>query len=217
MTTRQNIRAIFSVFKSTFTHPKPAGTPTWFDLATSDPAAARDFCTKPFGWTYQIGDPEFGFYTTAKLGEHTVAGIGQISEGSPMPSAWTSYLATDNVTADATKIKALGGQSMFDSMQVGEQGTLGMFIDPTGAVFGLWESGKPIGATLTDTPGAMAWTEVYSRNGAADVDLYTKFCGLTSTRIEGSIEYYTLQRGSAPIIGVMQLDGNWDAAIPSHW
>ena len=38
------------------------GAPTWIDLSTSDPAAARAFYGELFGWTADEPNPEFGGY-----------------------------------------------------------------------------------------------------------------------------------------------------------
>ena len=52
---------------TTHAYAKPAGTPTWGDLMTPDIDAARAFYHAVFGWEYDIGGPEFGGYTTARL------------------------------------------------------------------------------------------------------------------------------------------------------
>ena len=51
--------------------------PAWVELSTADPAAARDFYSKLFGWNVEVSeDPQYGGYGVANLGEHTTAGIG---------------------------------------------------------------------------------------------------------------------------------------------
>ena len=51
---------------TTFSGPKPPGTPTWVDLMTPDMDGARKFYHALFGWDYDIGGPEFMGYTTAR-------------------------------------------------------------------------------------------------------------------------------------------------------
>ena len=67
---------------TTYSAPKPAGAPTWMDLAASDPEGARAFYKAVFGWDYDIGGPEYGGYTTARLGDRTrrLGGIGDADE-----------------------------------------------------------------------------------------------------------------------------------------
>ncbi len=41
------------------------GVPSWVDLATTDPAAARDFYGQLFGWEFDVSpDEQLGHYTT---------------------------------------------------------------------------------------------------------------------------------------------------------
>ena len=43
--------------------------PVWIDLSTSDPAAARDFYARLFGWQVEVDpDPQYGGYAMARLG-----------------------------------------------------------------------------------------------------------------------------------------------------
>src|SRR5438093_9027339 len=69
-----------------------AHKPIWTDLSTSDPAGARDFYAKVFGWKVEVNpDPQYGGYALAKIGGKDVAGIGpkQMDEA---PTAWTVYI-----------------------------------------------------------------------------------------------------------------------------
>ena len=74
---------------TTYLHAKPAGTPTWIDLMAPDIDAARTFYHTVFGWEYDIGSPEFGGYTTARLGDRAgAAGLAGPQPGAPpMPAA----------------------------------------------------------------------------------------------------------------------------------
>ncbi len=67
------------------------GTPSWVDLSTTDPDAARDFYGPLLGWEYVI-DPseETGHYATATVGGKNVAGVNGMSI-TEQPPAWTTY------------------------------------------------------------------------------------------------------------------------------
>ena len=74
---------------TTYSMAKPAGTPTWIDLMAPDIDGARKFYNALFGWEYDIGGPEFGGYTTARLGQRSVAGMSAPMPGAPaMRSQW---------------------------------------------------------------------------------------------------------------------------------
>lgn len=198
---------------------RPAGIPIWFDLMTPNAEEARKFYNKIFGWEYHIGGPEYNFYTTALLNNQAIAGIGQPPPDQPMPPVWTVYISSDDVNQDIEKVKSLGGQVMMNPMVIGEQGSMAMCADPSGAVFGFWQPGIHYGAQLTDEHGSMTWCEVNSRDANKATDFYIKLCGLADQQMpipSGGV-YHMLNRNGNYAFGIFQMDPNWDASIPSHW
>ncbi len=202
---------------TTRTTKRPAGEPTWVDLATSDLEGAKQFYQKIFGWEYFDTGADFGHYSFAMLQGRNVAGLGPIwPPDSPMPSAWTVYFASDDATGDAARVKALGGTVMVEPMVISDSGSMAVFSDPTGAVFGLWQADQHIGSVVEDEQGSMAWCEVNTPDSAAAREFYSKLLNMTTHRIEDPTEYYTLNRGEEMLSGILQMDANW-AGIPPHW
>ena len=166
---------------TTYSAPKPAGTPTWIDLATPDLDAARAFYKAVFGWDYNIGGPEFGGYTTALLGQRNAAGIGgnTSSDGTVFPTAWSVYFASHDIEADVARAVELGAQPMFPAMAVGEFGHMAGLIDPGGAMFYFWQAGQHIGAEVIDEPGSATWFELFASNAKQSRDFYAALLGAT--------------------------------------
>src|SRR6476469_6156495 len=109
----------------TFLEAKPAGTPTWLDLMAPDIDAARAFYQAVFGWEYDIGNPEFGGYTTARLGRQMVAGLmGPQPDDPPMPAAWSLYFATNDIEADVARAVDLGAKVLSPAMAVADFGSM---------------------------------------------------------------------------------------------
>ena len=200
---------------TTRTTKRPPGEPTWMDLATPDLDGARAFYNTIFGWDYFDAGPDFGHYTMALAQGQQAAGMGPMQPDSPMPTAWTIYFSSDDAAADLVRVQALGGQVIADVMSIGPLGALAVCADPTGAVFGLWQAGEHVGATIDGEHGAMAWQEVNTPDAAASCQFYGDLFGLTAHKMEGA-DYYILQRGEDMICGVLQMDENW-AGIPPHW
>lgn len=192
-----------------------AGIPCWSDLMSTDPKGARDFYAKIFGWTYTVAGPEFGFYATARQDGHAVAGVGGVPPGSNMPTTWSVYFATDNLAADLERVKALGGSVLMPPMQIGQEGSMAMFLDPAGAAFGLWQSGNHTGYRLTDAHGAKGWVELASRDLAKSRAFFSKLLNMEAVLMKG-MEYYTLDRGGEQYAGMMGLPPE-AGPIPSHW
>lgn len=201
---------------STRTTKRPAGEPTWFDLATPDLEGAKAFYQQVFGWQYVDTGPDFGNYNMALAAGRNVAGVGPIfPPDSPQPSAWTVYFASEDAAADCERVKTLGGQVLVEPMVIGDSGAMAICIDPTGAAFGFWQANQHIGSAAQNEHGAMTWCEVHTQDITAARDFYTELLNMTASKMEG-VDYYTLQRGDAVLAGLLQMDQNW-AGIPPHW
>ncbi|NNJ12510.1 VOC family protein [Chloroflexales bacterium ZM16-3] len=200
---------------ATYSEAKPAGRPTWIDLMTPDIDAARAFYHTVFGWEYDIGSPEFGGYTTARVGDLAAAGLAGPQPGTPpMPAAWSLYFATDNIEADVARAVELGAKVMYPAMTVGEFGSMATCEDPTGAAFSFWQAGQHVGTQITDEPGSAAWYELYSPDAKRARDFYMALLRATADPMPGDMEYYVLKHGETMFGGIMQIDPAWGGFAP---
>ncbi|MCL4879224.1 MAG: VOC family protein [Anaerolineae bacterium] len=193
----------------------PHGTFSWADCGSTDPAKSKAFYTALMGWTAE--DMPLGenmFYTMFKQDGLNVAGLGPLMvEG--MPSVWSSYVSVDNVDAISTKVKELGGTVMMEPMDVFDSGRMMMLQDPTGAVLGAWQPKNHIGASLVNTPGAMTWNELTTRDLAKAKDFYTKLF-VWETSVDATSGYTTFLNNGRSNGGVMQMDESW-GDMPPVW
>lgn len=193
-----------------FLQAKPAGTPTWLDHASPDAEVARQFYHAIFGWQYDIGGPEFGGYTTARLGERTVAGLSAIPESmAGMKPTWGLYFATNDIQADVAQAEKLGAKVIYPTMVVGSFGSMAHLQDPTGGEFSFWQADTHIGWQVAEEPGSVAWHELYAPNAKAARDFYTALLGATADPMPGGMEYYVLKHGESMLAGIMQIDPAW--------
>ena len=200
---------------TTHTQAKPVGTPTWVDLMAPDTDAARAFYHTLFGWEYDIGGPEFGGYTTARLGARTTAGIAGNQPGvPPMPAAWSLYFATEDIDADVARAESLGAKLLYPAMEIGGFGGMATLVDPTGAQFSFWKAGSHIGSQVTDELGATAWFELYTSDAQAARDFYMALLGATAELMPGGLEYFILKHGDTQLAAIMQIDPSWGAFAP---
>ena len=203
---------------TTYTHAKPAGTPTWSDLLTPDADAARAFYHAVFGWDYDIGGPEYGGYTTARLGTRMTVGMSGPPPGVALrPAAWALYFATEDIAADVARAVALGAKVLNPPMVVGEFGSMATLEDPTGAAFSFWQAGQHVGAQVTDEPGSTTWYELYTSNLEQARDFYAALLGAPAEQMPGApMAYYVLKHGEEMLGGVMQIDPAW-GEFPPQW
>lgn len=195
----------------------PHGTLSWFDLMTPDAEKARAFYAELFGWSYDVGPAETGFYAIARVEGRSAAGIGQMPPNAPFPTCWSVYFASDNADDTCAKVKESGGQVMMGPMDVMGEGRMAMLMDPTGAAFGVWQPQKHKGAQVCDEPGSMTWAEVNTRKSNEARAFYAGVFGLQAHKMDvPQTEYYTLHQGDKTIGGVMTMTDAW-GDIPPHW
>lgn len=197
-----------------------AGTPCWVDLATPDVEAALGFYGKLFGWTGEPGPPETGGYVLAQLGGETVAGIGPMMSPD-QPSVWTTYFASDNAAATVGRVEKAGGKVLVSPMEILDLGTMAIFMDTGGAVFGVWQKGTFAGAGVASEPGALTWTELMTRDVAGAKAFYAGALGLGARTSEVTVAgapYTEWTVDGREVAGMMSMDGpRWPADVPANW
>ena len=197
-----------------------AHKPIWTDLSTSDPAGARDFYAKVFGWKVEVNpDPQYGGYALAKIGGKDVAGIGpkQMDEA---PTAWTVYIGSADAEDTAKKAQAAGGNVIVPTMAVGDQGKMAIIQDPSGAMLGIWQSQNMTGAQVYDKPNSMGWAELNARGVEKALPFYKKLFGWGEKKTPGqgdNPEYTEFQLGGKSIAGGMEMNPMVPADVPSYW
>jgi predicted enzyme related to lactoylglutathione lyase len=196
------------------------GVPSWVDLATSDPEAARRFYSELFGWELEVGGPEFGHYATARVRGRRVAGLGGEPAPEGVPTAWTTYFAAADADAAVERVSANGGTVVVPPMDIATQGRMVVAVDPTGAMFGLWQAGEMIGAELVSEPGGVSWNELATRDLAAARRFYSAVFGYDWDDVDtgpGGPPYATFAVGGRLAGGAMQMTGDWPAQAPPRW
>jgi hypothetical protein len=109
------------------------------ELTTPDPAAARKFYKKVFDWKLTVLGPDMGNYTLIDTGDK-VAGGGMTSPMMPgAPTAWMPYALVDSVKKTSAKAEKNGAKILVAYQPIPGNGAIGVFLDPTGAAFGIWE------------------------------------------------------------------------------
>ncbi|MDQ6743937.1 MAG: VOC family protein [Candidatus Dormibacteraeota bacterium] len=196
-----------------------ASKPVWVDLSTSDAAGAREFYSKLFSWDVEINsDPQYGGYALARVDGQDVAGIGpKMSEQAP--TAWSVYIGTPDAEELAGNVQAAGGNVIAPPFDVGDQGRMAVFQDPSGAFISAWQR-KAMGGFHTNAPNTFGWAELNSRGIEKAVPFYRAVFGWTDKRSdmgEGQAPYIEFQLGGESIAGGMEMNSMVPAEVPSYW
>jgi predicted enzyme related to lactoylglutathione lyase len=192
--------------------------PAWVDLATSDAAAAREFYAKLFGWQLEVSeDPQYGGYATAKLADASVGGIGP-KQTDEAPTAWSLYIGTRDVEELAKKVQAAGGTVAAPPFDVGDQGRMAVFADPSGAFFSAWQPAQ-MNRFVTGRPNTFGWAELNARGLERAIPFYEAAFGWTHSKSpfgEGQ-EYTQFAIDGENIAGAFEMDPQVPADVPSYW
>lgn len=182
-----------------------------------DVPAAQCFYSAVLGWMFSDTDDEYGGYTIAMVDGGSAAGVGPMQAGAP--PAWTLYFASDDADATAAAITANGGTLLAPVSDVGPLGRMCIAMDPTGAVFGVWQAGEHIGAEAVNRPGGLVWEDLRSTDPAAAQAFYTAVFGHRWQPMEmAGPDYGTFHNGDeeAPLGGAGGMMGAPEGT-PSHW
>jgi uncharacterized protein len=114
------------------------------ELTTADLGKAKKFYKKLFDWKLTdtpMGDGG-GVYTMINAGKAPGGGM----QAQPMPEApvtWLPYVEVDSVKKSLAKAEKGGAKIIMPEMDIGKNGIIGIFVDPAGAMLGVWAKAKP--------------------------------------------------------------------------
>jgi predicted enzyme related to lactoylglutathione lyase len=129
--------ALFKPIAAMPTDESAVGNFSWRELVTSDHEAAFEFYTDLFGWEktsdFDMG-PAMGKYQM--YGQDGKAYGGMMNNAS-VPPHWLCYIKVGEIKAAADRIKQLGGQVLYDPMEVPGGDWVTACLDPQGAAFAI--------------------------------------------------------------------------------
>ena len=138
----------------------------WYELLTTDMAAAGAFYGKVIGWAVKDApSPELA-YTVLGAGEAPVVGLMDLPEEGRRSGAtprWVGYIAVDDLDATVAQISRLGG-TIFVPPTDSNIGRISIVADPQQATFGLvaglrYGDRQPCGL---EQPGRVGWHELFA-------------------------------------------------------
>jgi predicted enzyme related to lactoylglutathione lyase len=157
----------------------PTGKFGWYELMTSDLAAAARFYSDVVGWTTQQQPSTGGFdYTTFNLDSVGIAGMLDVGGH----TAWIGYIAVKDVDAHIEQIVQAGGKLWKPAADVPGMLRFAVLSDPQGAPFVIFTPNPAMPTPVRPappTPGTVSWQELYTSDLEAGFDFYQKLFGWT--------------------------------------
>jgi len=171
-----------------------SGVPCWVDTSQPDPEAAVAFYSGLFGWEFEDVMPpgSAGKYFIARLRGGDVAAVGSQPEGGPPIAVWNTYVWVESADDAASKVQDAGGRVVTDPFDVMEAGRMGVFTDPEGAAFCVWQAKEHKGARIVNEPGSLNFNGLNTRDAEGAKSFYGSVFGWETLGLEGGAEMWRL-------------------------
>lgn len=157
----------------------------WYELMTSDHAAAEAFYGPLVGWKFSSD----AAYRHIEASEGHIGGILQLSPEMTSGGAragWLGYVMVDDVDKTVASITADGGQVHMPARDLEGVGRMAMVADPQGATFYVMRPSPPPGV---ENPESFAFSYDRPRTG------HCAWNELASSDPEGAKRFYAKQFG----------------------
>src|ERR1035437_10709904 len=160
----------------------------WYELITTDMAAAKAFYTKVVGWGAQDASTPDLAYTLFTSEGTPVDGLMDTPEDAKKMGATPrrmGHVGVDDVDATADRIKRLGG-AVYVPPTNSNIGRISVVADPQTATFGLVEGLKPRRQQLAEPGklGRVGWHELIAADREKSFAFYGELFGLQEERSE---------------------------------
>jgi len=183
-----------------------AGRFAWYELLTTDMAAARDFYADVVGWSaHDAADPRFA-YSVFAAGKSPVAGLMELPpEGRQMGATprWVGYIAVDNLDAAVDRFTRLGGAVYVPPTKT-NIGRIAIVTDPQKATLALAEGLRPDRRAPENDgrPGHVGWHELLAADARTAFSFYSEVFGWERADSKANpMDFYQLLSSGGHTIG----------------
>jgi len=154
----------------------------WYELMTTDVAAAAAFYTEVVGWGARDASTPDTTYTLMTVGDRAVGGVMGLPEDARKAGAtprWVGYVGVGDVDAAADRTARLGGIVHVPPMDIADISRIAIVADPQMAMFGLitMREADPERAAAAGAPGCVGWHELLAADANAALAFYAELLG----------------------------------------
>jgi hypothetical protein len=170
---------------------KPAAAPAapvrgqfvWYELMTTDTAAAKRFYTQVAGWgtTVYPQDPSYTMWTNKGAPLGGLMALQEEARRKGTPPCWTAYVTTPDVDASARQAVALGGKILKVPTDIPGTGRFAIVQDPQGAVIAVYKATAASAASTKPSTGEFSWHELATTDHVAAFRFYSALLGWVKT------------------------------------
>ena len=159
----------------------------WYELLTTDMAAAKAFYRDVVGWDARDASTPDMAYSLLTFSDVPVAGLMELpEEGRRMGATprWVGYVAVNDVDATADRLRRLSGV-VFVPPTDSNIGRVSIVADPQTATLALVGGLKPdLRRAAPHEPGQVGWHELLAADGAKAFAFYRELFGWQKAQAE---------------------------------
>lgn len=154
------------------------GSFVWYELSTTDTAAAKEFYGAVVGWGMQEAPVPDMAYSLLTAGETPVCGLMELPEDARKmgaPPTWLGYVGVDDVDATTERVRELGGMVHVPPRDIPDIGRFSIVADPQQATFALYRCAVPgpDQPPQPGTPGRVGWHELLAADWENAFEFYS--------------------------------------------
>lgn len=152
----------------------------WYELLTTDPAAAPDFYRGVIGWGTKAWEGAGEPYTMWTNGEQPIGGMMQLPQEAVQagaPPHWLAYVGVADVDAIAARATALGGCVLVAPRDIPGAGRFAVLQDPQGATIAVYHSEQAWEPPAEVPVGGVSWHELATSDHQAALSFYADLFG----------------------------------------
>jgi predicted enzyme related to lactoylglutathione lyase len=165
--------------------PGLQGSLIWYELMTTDAAAAKAFYEAVVGWTIAPLGGDHQGYQAISMPDGAVGGLLPLTQEMRdlgAKTTWLMYIGVDDVDATAAAIEAAGGNTFMPPADIPGIGRFAMLADPQGAPFYIMKPIPPEGGGESNSfnptlLGRCTWNELRAADLDSALDFYTAIFG----------------------------------------
>lgn len=158
----------------------------WYELMTTDVAAAENFYRNVVGWEAAPFGGNAMDYIVFSAADRGVAGLMRIPDDAAAMGAapaWAGYIRAADVDAATDSLRKAGGSVHREPADIPGVGRFSVVADPEGATFMLMHPDGPDQPPVPQTAlGHVGWHELYAADYRTAFDFYAGQFGWTNER-----------------------------------
>jgi uncharacterized protein len=152
----------------------------WYELLSTDVAAAKAFYGKVVGWDTQ-DVPMLGVtYSLIFAGTTQVGGLMAMPKNpldASMKPFWIGYVEVDDCDAAASTLLRLGGTVHRPPTDIPNVGRYAVIADPQGAMFNIFKPLQSGQRSISNASGQVGWHELHTKDWQNAFNFYSEMFG----------------------------------------